>query len=287
MDLSPNFTKEEIKFILDVYSKSYGRFQKGCNIEISDEYKELYKLYSTKRINQLGNSSRASNKRLFLRHIWKSENKDIIKQAYEILYREYSKGFGIKRINSILNLGYTLTRSFLIFLGLELNEPNIENKSLNNFRKNKSKKEHASNSGWFNEEIRRNLKIKNSNGKGVQGHYYNRILNKWVWLRSSYEYIFAEYLTENKLKWDTEVKTYKLDDGTKYTPDFFIYDEYSNLNAIVEIKGYLTVNSYKVEKLKKVVNTQISLIQNINLYKTKNINYLKKWKEIRLLELPK
>ena len=287
MDLYPNFTKEEVQFILDVYNESYGRFQKGCNIKISDEYKQLYKLYSTKRIIELGNSSRASNRRLFLRDIWKSENKDIIKQAYDIIYREYSKGFGIKRINSILNLGYTLTRSFLIFLGLELNESNIENKSLNNFRKNKSKKEYASNSGWFNEEIRRNLKIKNSNGKGVQGYYYNRILNKWVWLRSSYEYIFAEYLTENKLKWDTEIKTYKLDDGTKYTPDFFIYDEYDNLNVIVEIKGYLTVNSYKVEKLKKVINTQISLIQNINLYKIKNINYLKKWKEIRLLELPK
>jgi len=66
-----------------------------------------------------------------------------------------------------------------------------------------------------------------------------------------------------------------------------ISDEYDNLNVIVEIKGYLTVNSYKVEKLKKVINTQISLIQNINLYKIKNINYLKKWKEIRLLELPK
>jgi hypothetical protein len=172
------------------------------------------------------------------------------------------------------------------FIGIIINKANQSNQSLNLFRKEKAKKEYDNGSGWFKQEIRKNLKIKNSNGRGVQGYYYNKSLNKWVWLRSSFEYIFAEYLTENGMVWDFEVETYCLPNGKKYTPDFFIYDEKNNLKAIVEIKGYLTINSYKTEELKSIINAEISLINNISLYKLKNIDYLKQWKKLRVLELP-
>jgi len=129
------------------------------------------------------------------------------------------------------------------------------------------------------------VKKGNGNNRGYIG-YHTTWDGKYVFLRSKAEFIYARKLDYDRIPYLLEVITYEVN-GVKYKPDFFIYDEYDNLNAIVEIKGYLTVNSYKVEKLKKVINTQVSLIQNINLYKIKNINYLKKWKEIRLLELPK
>jgi len=50
--------------------------------------------------------------------------------------------------------------------------------------------------------------------------------------RSSWEEKFAKYLDDCNIKWEYESVTYKLSDGSTYTPDFFIG------NCIFEVKGF-------------------------------------------------
>jgi hypothetical protein len=66
--------------------------------------------------------------------------------------------------------------------------------------------------------------------RGYAGYY------KDVYLRSSYEYAFAKYLDFKGIKWKYEEIIFKLG-FKKYKPDFFIYNEYEELQLIVEIKS--------------------------------------------------
>jgi len=59
---------------------------------------------------------------------------------------------------------------------------------------------------------------------------------KKVFLRSKLEFIFASKLDSERVEYDTEVFTYKIDGGASYRPDFFIYDG-ADLKSIVEIKS--------------------------------------------------
>lgn len=68
-------------------------------------------------------------------------------------------------------------------------------------------------------------------GKVYQGYYND------FYLRSSYEYVFLKVLEKKGLSFTMEEKTYEFSDGTKYTPDFFIYDDVGVLQRIVEIKA--------------------------------------------------
>lgn len=69
------------------------------------------------------------------------------------------------------------------------------------------------------------------------GWYYNQSLQKSVYLRSSWEYCYAKWLdTQDNLTWDVEARSYLLNDGRYYRPDFFVYRE-NRLSEIVEIKA--------------------------------------------------
>lgn len=69
------------------------------------------------------------------------------------------------------------------------------------------------------------------NLKSYSGEYNSH------YLRSSYEYIFCKILESKNIKYDVEAITYEID-NYRYTPDFFIYNEYSELVEIVEIRGH-------------------------------------------------
>jgi predicted nuclease of restriction endonuclease-like RecB superfamily len=64
--------------------------------------------------------------------------------------------------------------------------------------------------------------------KHGKGSYY-----KNIWMRSSYEIKYAQYLDSKNIKWLYESKTFDLGNST-YTPDFYLQetDEY------IEIKGW-------------------------------------------------
>ena len=79
---------------------------------------------------------------------------------------------------------------------------------------------------------------------------------KGMFLRSSYEYVYCKILEFEKIKFKVEEKTYTLDDGSKYKPDFHLYTNKNKLFKIVEIKSG---RKSDIEKNKK----QIKLLQKL------------------------
>ena len=66
--------------------------------------------------------------------------------------------------------------------------------------------------------------------RGYAGFYRS------FYLRSSYEYAYAVYLDYFSIPWSYEDQVFNID-GKNYKPDFFFYDQYGNLEKIVEIKS--------------------------------------------------
>ena len=101
---------------------------------------------------------------------------------------------------------------------------------------------------------------------GYVGEYNGNIL------KSSYEYIFAKILEFKNISYKTEEYTYLLDNGSYYTPDFFIYEN-NELCEIVEIRG--KIKNVKLtlltEKDLKVLCKEIGLsYNNLKTYWRKN-----------------
>ena len=89
----------------------------------------------------------------------------------------------------------------------------------------------------------------------------NKWLYKGVFMRSGLELLFAEYLDENNIKWVYEPQTFKLSEGMRYKPDFYLPER----DTWVEVKGYLTEKeSLKIETFK-------SLGKKLEVYYVKDI----------------
>ena len=90
-----------------------------------------------------------------------------------------------------------------------------------------------------------------------------------IWMRSSWEVAYAEYLDRQKIKWQYESKTFDLGDTT-YTPDFYLpeTDEY------IEIKGFFRKDAKRKFKLfkKKYYHIKIFLLTGKEL---KKLNIIK------------
>jgi hypothetical protein len=56
-----------------------------------------------------------------------------------------------------------------------------------------------------------------------------------VCMRSNWEVTYSEWLTENGYEWMYEPETFVLNDGSAYTPDFWV----PRLNAYIEVKGWM------------------------------------------------
>ncbi|GEN35028.1 restriction endonuclease [Aneurinibacillus danicus] len=93
--------------------------------------------------------------------------------------------------------------------------------------------------------------------RGYAGYYGD------VYLRSSYEYAYAKYLDYKQINWKYEEKKFDLGDKM-YTPDFFIYNEKSELQFIVEIKSRNQQAKIKalenLEKLKMIFDIEYKLV---------------------------
>ena len=76
-------------------------------------------------------------------------------------------------------------------------------------------------------------------GRGKKG-WYDSMFNGKVFLHSSWELKYVEFLDENGIKWkrNTERFTYSFNGAYHYyVPDFYLYDE----DTYVEVKGFKTV----------------------------------------------
>jgi hypothetical protein len=122
-------------------------------------------------------------------------------------------------------------------------------------------------------------------GRGVQGYYFNQSKQKYVWLRSSYEYIFAKFLDKNKFMWDVEYKTYEMN-GKTYRPDFFIFEN-EKISSIVEIKSeyylkYIRTTEEVVKEFFRNQNIEYSIVRDIRKFSEFSLKKeMRLWKTIR------
>lgn len=194
---------------------------------------------------------------------------------------EYGRPHLVKKYNLEISPN-VLKRAFEIFEipSRKLGEVTNRTKKI---RSKKAKKEYKNKIGWWDEKVVR--QCKKYNGRGIQGYYFNKSKQKYVWLRSSFEYIYAKWLDYNKFSWDVERERFKVKEKT-YKPDFFIYDK-QKLVKIIEIKGYWNISTWKAEELNKLLDIEVIIInkEEIKNY-TNNINKdTREWKQIRLKKL--
>lgn len=208
------------------------------------------------------------------------------KEVQNFIYEKYViDGRGIKSIikDYGLQITYSVLRFYIInFFEIEIRKNNEITQFLKEIRQKKALFEKENKMGFFSDGVQEKIKIKTSNKRGVQGYYFNKSQEKYVWLRSSWEYIYAKWLDEQNIKWDVECITFNLNDIT-YRPDFFIFDEQNNIIKIVEVKGYWKDKLYKFNILKEELkNIDFILVDKISPY-TKNSfkTELKNWKKIK------
>lgn len=216
-------------------------------------------------------------------------NTNITDDQLNELRSVYSDGYGLKTIAKELNMTYSTTRSLFQYVDLPIRKGmNVVTSKLKEFRSSKAKEERISESGWFAVNVRKELKIKNKTHKGVQGFYFNKSMNKNVWLRSTYEYIYAKWLDRTNHVWDSEVSSFTLTTGEKYRPDFFIFEE-GKLSKIVEVKGYFDNRNNKASLLDSMLESVDVVLLNftnssIDPYIVSGSSYLKElaeWKKVR------
>ena len=224
----------------------------------------------------------------------RSHDIDLIKndhrylQTYNFIKNLYDKGHGIKSIikDNKLPITYPVLRKFIIdIMNIKLRKSGEITDVLRKKRSDKVKLEHEGGIGWFSDSVERKQE------RGIQGYYFNKSRNKYVWLRSTYEYIYACWLDIKNKIWDIEFKSFRLDDGSLYKPDFFIFYNDEKLKEIIEINGYWKNRSYKFDILKKKLENEgikCEMISDDGILsytndKLKNITKL--WKETRLKEL--
>jgi len=224
---------------------------------------------------------------LISKQLLKLSSDDLDYLKTEISYYYNDLGWGLKVVaRNVLGISYSECRTLFKNLGLTFRTGyNVVTDNLKEFRKQKAINETECNIGFRNPELKRFAEKTN---RGVQGYYYNKSNQEYVWLRSTYEYIYAKFLNKIGVNWKIEEQYFLLSDNTKYSPDFYIYDENWNLIQIVEIKGYYDCRAYKVDLLKTEhfsdTNIDFVLIKDINKYIPTGQTYLselKTWKQIR------
>jgi hypothetical protein len=71
---------------------------------------------------------------------------------------------------------------------------------------------------------------------------------KIIWTRSSYESFYIDYLRKHNIDFEYEPKTFKLHDGVRYTPDFYL----PATNEYIELKGFpFKAGEDKISKFKE------------------------------------
>ena len=203
-------------------------------------------------------------------------NHDELK-AREYLESVYNNGYGIRTISNSLGISHNTGRLLLInwFKIKTRKGLHIVTEQVKKFRSERVK---GDLNPWFNWPM--NGKIRNS--RGIQGYYIKKS-GEYIWLRSSWEYIYAKWLDNNDIEWKFERNVYKLLNGENYLPDFFIYEN-GKLKYVVEMKGYNKSKIYKSKMFENEYKIKTILIESVEDYCEDYHKELKTWKNIRLLE---
>ena len=199
-------------------------------------------------------------------------------------------GIGFKLLSSELgNVSYTRLRTIFQVLGIEKRSgSSCVTEGLRKIRSERAKK----NNPWTDWTSKYPNKDK-INKHHLGGWYLNKSKNKYVWLRSSWEYGYAVWLDSQELTWDVEVRSYLLSDGRYYRPDFFIFAN-ECLEHIVEVKSKWSNGSLeridKFEQFKQqypAITVKLVSDELFELIGKKQAEVLEEWKKSRVLELIK
>lgn len=193
----------------------------------------------------------------------------------------FNKNYGLKMIARGVGVSYTVIRRLFKRLNIEHRKGyNVITDRVKQFR---SERVSGNKNPWF-DWCTTHPDMKDKNKMSISG-YYKTNNNKFVYLRSTWEYIYAKWLDCNNINWSFETISYKLSNGEYYRPDFFIMDDNNNLKYIVEIKGFYKNRMYKIELFKQnFPEIHIIIIDNISDYTNNYLMEIKKWKRVRLLE---
>jgi len=113
--------------------------------------------------------------------------------------------------------------------------------SLKKMREKNSKERNPMWGKKVTEETLKKMRGKNNPMYGRKTHgrgaWYNCIDGSKVWMRSSWEIKYAQYLDDNNIKWLYESKTFPI--SYNNTPDFYLIED----EKFIEIKGWWRDNS--------------------------------------------
>lgn len=191
---------------------------------------------------------------------------------------DYEYGKGLDVIAKELNVDRRHIKDVLQQCNVKLRGPGVKTKWISEIR-SKNLKERIAKFG-NNHTLKSRM--------GVNGWYWNKSIEKWVWLRSSYEYIYAKWLDKNNFIWKVEVTQEKIE-GRWYRPDFFIYRDKSceELLKVVEIKSEYTdkiqkyrslrISDFKGVKVERIYDSAIETFIEEGLTYS---NMLREWKVI-------
>lgn len=196
-------------------------------------------------------------------------------------------GIGFKLLSCEFgNVSYTRLRTIFQTLGIEKrNGTSCVTEGLKKVRSERARK----NNPWTDWPSKHLDKDK-VNKHHLGGWYFNKSKNKYVWLRSSWEYGYATWLDSQKLTWDAEVRSYLLSDGRYYRPDFFVFVN-NCLNHVIEVKARWSNGSLeridKFEQFRREYPAIVAKLVTDELFELvgkKQAEVLEEWKKVRVLE---
>ncbi len=197
--------------------------------------------------------------------------------AKKYLKEKYNEGYGTSTLAQSIGITKSVCRVLLLnWWGIRMRKGRDVVTGI--VRKFRSERVSGEKNPWYDWPSKHKI----HNSRGIQG-WYLRQNGTYVWLRSTWEYIYAKWLEENNIEWEYEVNVFELDDGGRYLPDFFIYKNHK-LDHVVEIKGFNKDSRYKSGLLEAQYKIKVVLIESVKNYCKDYQKELKEWKRIRLSE---
>lgn len=218
----------------------------------------------------IASATKPKRQLMLLSHPIEQLDNDYLRHLY------IERGIGIKVLSRAFGLTYSRMRTLLnSYARIELRTCRESTDFLRSIR---SERVLGKNNPWYdwpssNPQLHRI-------SRGIQG-YYERTNGQHVWLRSSWEYIYASWLDANHIEWKYEDYGITLSNGERYRPDFLIYEN-GQLTKIVEIKGYFDNRRYKAEILKQDLagKVEVVIIDDISVYTDQAKRNTETWKQL-------
>ena len=216
-----------------------------------------------------------------------TEGYDTVDLKESLAYLYHVDGLGYKMIVKTLGIdkcSYSSLRTLFRKLDIKARTgTNIVTKKLKQMR---SENAQGAKNPWHDWPEKK-TEMHSYSKRYLGGYYFSKSRNKDVYLRSSWEYAYANWLDQNGFDWDVEVCSYLLSDGRYYRPDFFIYEN-DKLVEVIEIKAkyldqeHVRIDKYDMFAQEYSVNSKI--LYKDDIFSKLNISYyknIKDWKTIR------